>query len=62
MKKTSILINTARGGIVDEEALAQALKRGEIGGAGIDVLTKEPPQQNHPLLQNIQNIIQYQIN
>lgn len=57
MKKTSILINTARGGIVDEEALAQALKRGEIGGAGIDVLTKEPPQQNHPLLQNIHNLI-----
>lgn len=43
MKSTAILINTARGGIIDEEALAQAIEAGEIAGAGIDVVAKEPP-------------------
>mgnify|MGYP000200465730 CR=1 FL=1 len=43
MKKTSFLINTARGGIVDEEALIAALREGEIAGAGIDTFRKEPP-------------------
>jgi glycerate dehydrogenase len=50
MKSTAILINTARGGIVNENDLANALRQGEIGGAGIDVLTQEPPGADHPLL------------
>lgn len=50
-KPEAILVNTARGGIVDEEALAEALAAGRIGGAGLDVLSKEPIQPNHPLLQ-----------
>ncbi len=58
MKPSALLINTARGGIVDEQALAEALKAGEIGGAGIDVLTSEPPSPEHPLLDpNIPNLI-----
>ena len=51
MKRTAILINTARGGLVDERALAQALKEGLIAGAGFDVLTNEPPKQGNPLLE-----------
>ena len=50
MKNTSILINTARGGIVDEQALFQALDSGEIWGAGLDVFEKEPVSLDHPLL------------
>jgi glycerate dehydrogenase len=51
MKRTALLINTARGGLVDEQALAQALKEGVIGGAGFDVLTREPPRDGNPLLE-----------
>jgi len=58
MKKDAILINTARGGIVDEVALAEALREGTIGGAGIDVLSEEPPVHGNPLLaDDIPNLI-----
>jgi glycerate dehydrogenase len=50
MKRSAILINTARGGLVDEQALVTALKEGLIAGAGFDVLTKEPPKDGNPLL------------
>ncbi len=50
MKPTALLINTARGGLVDEDALLQALRREQIGGAAIDVLAIEPPSPDHPLL------------
>jgi D-3-phosphoglycerate dehydrogenase len=50
-KPTAILVNTARGNVVDMEALADSLRNGKIAGAGIDVYEKEPPlQQDHPLL------------
>jgi len=51
MKNTAILINTARGGIVDEQALVRALQQGWIAAAGVDVVTQEPPEASNPLLQ-----------
>jgi glycerate dehydrogenase len=58
MKPTAILINTARGGLVDEAALAEALKKGTIAGAGFDVLTVEPPKDGNILLDpKIPNLI-----
>ncbi|HXR44917.1 MAG TPA: phosphoglycerate dehydrogenase [Pseudolysinimonas sp.] len=46
MKKTAYVINVARGGLIDEQALAEALRDGEIAGAGIDVFTSEPPKDD----------------
>ncbi len=50
MKKGALLINCARGGVVDEEALAEALRNHQIAGAGVDVLSTEPPREGNPLL------------
>ncbi|MBQ0833063.1 D-2-hydroxyacid dehydrogenase [Marinobacter sp.] len=58
MKPDALLINTSRGGLVDEAALADALRTGVIAGAGFDVLTEEPPRNGNPLLAgDIPNLI-----
>ena len=50
MKPTAFLINTARGGLINEQALADALRAGHLGGAATDVLTQEPPKDGNVLL------------
>ncbi|WP_255990456.1 D-2-hydroxyacid dehydrogenase [Chitinolyticbacter albus] len=50
MKSSALIINTARGGLIDEVALLQALRDGRIAGAGLDVLVEEPPRHGNPLL------------
>ena len=50
MKKKPLIVNTSRGGLVDEADLVQALEEGLIAGLGFDVLTKEPPAPDNPLL------------
>ena len=52
MKKNSIIINTSRGGVVNENDLNTALNEGIIYGAGLDVFEKEPPNKSNPLLEN----------
>jgi D-3-phosphoglycerate dehydrogenase len=56
MEKRPLVINTSRGPIIDEMALAQALTKGQVSGAGLDVLEKEPPDPQNPLLK-IENVI-----
>ena len=57
MKPTAYLVNTARGGLVDEAALIEALDAGVLKGAGIDVLQKEPPPPDHPFLHHPKIIV-----
>ncbi|MDO4433533.1 MAG: D-2-hydroxyacid dehydrogenase [Alysiella sp.] len=57
MKPQAILINVGRGGLADEQAVFAALKYGQLGGAGFDVLTQEPPREGNPLLSRLPNLI-----
>jgi glycerate dehydrogenase len=58
MRPDAVIINTARGALIDAAALAEALRAGRLGGAGIDVLEQEPPVDGNPLLDpGIPNLI-----
>ena len=56
MKDGAFIINTSRGGVVDEDALYEALKAGKLGGAALDVYSKEPPPPDHPLIK-LDNVV-----
>ena len=56
MKKGAILVNCARGGLIDENALAKSIYEGHLSGAGLDVVEPTPPKPNNPLL-NLENVI-----
>jgi phosphoglycerate dehydrogenase-like enzyme len=56
MKEGAILVNTARGELIDEEALLDALEKGKVAGVGLDVVEGEPIDKNHPLLR-FENVI-----
>ena len=56
MKPTAIIVNTSRGGVIDERALYEALRDGRIAGAGLDVLEQEPTPNDNPLL-DLDNVI-----
>src|SRR3546814_16228630 len=53
MKRKPLLINTARGGLVNDAALVDAMRPGQLGGAGFDVTTPEPPPNDHPPAQSL---------
>jgi D-3-phosphoglycerate dehydrogenase len=57
MKRTAVIINTSRGGLVDERALKAALAEGRLAGAGLDVFSAEPPSANHPLLSSRRTVL-----
>jgi phosphoglycerate dehydrogenase-like enzyme len=57
IKPGAILVNTARGPVVDEEALVEGLRSGKLGGAGIDVYDPQPPSPDNPLLQMDQVVL-----
>ncbi len=57
MKPNAILLNMGRGGLADEQAVLAALKYGQLGGAGFDVLSTEPPREGNPLLAHLPNLI-----
>lgn len=56
MKTTAVIVNTSRGGLIDEHDLAAALRDGTIAGAGLDVFSKEPPPADHPLFE-LKNVL-----